>query len=603
MTDFTPQPVKGPENEQIKPASDQTQLTSDIQPMAESQSKFARFYSENKWYMFAIIVGLVVIGVLAVVAFWPRKQERTEAAKVQLTVDSAETAPAGGEIIYKIKILNQDSAKLVDMNLELVYDSGVTYVSSTPKAENISGTSFSVPDLANGQNAALIIKVNAQGSVNEEKKLLARLRYRFDNFNSPFSQESVFTTKLVAADVVLDISGPEQTNSGEEVGYDIFYRNSSDKDIDNARIQVTFPDSFKPSQSDPPASLSNNVWNLSTLKANQSGKISVKGMYTSSPGQSYNLKVDLLALDDQGDYFTQSSTNFTTSISTQPISVEVKTSSVKDGVVDPGGQVSAEVNYRNNTQTLQTGVQVVVELDTFVIIPGSIQTENGYIQDQTITWNGASSSSLEKLGPGESGKLRFQFKVKDPATDGGDKNLFIKILPRVKSNQNLQFMSGSKLELKIASPAELTQAVSHAGGSLPPKVGQSSSFKVRFSILNSSNDLSDGILQGFIPVGVNLDQNSITQQEKNSVKFDSSTGKLTWNVGPVPAHSGQGQPERYLEFIVSTTPSLAQLNQALNLFKTVSFSAKDSFTGQGISQDITAITTNNIGGSQGRVTN
>jgi hypothetical protein len=69
------------------------------------------------------------------------EDERTEQAKVQLTIDAPETTQAGGELVYKIKILNQDSSKLVDMNLELVYDEGITYSASTLKNVSASITS------------------------------------------------------------------------------------------------------------------------------------------------------------------------------------------------------------------------------------------------------------------------------------------------------------------------------------------------------------------------------------------------------------------------------------------------------------------------------
>ncbi len=87
------------------------------------------------------------------------------------------------------------------------------------------------------------------------------------------------------------------------------------------------------------------------------------------------------------------------------------------------------------------------------------------------------------------------------------------------------------------------------------------------------------------------------------VKFDNSTGKLTWNLGQLAAHSGDGRPERSLEFNVKTTPSNSQVGQAIVLFKNIDFSATDDFTQEGINLDLTDLSTNNLpGGSNiGRV--
>lgn len=602
MEDFSPQPVKGPDN--ITPSSG---LAPEVPQIPDGRlGRFRQFLVDNKWYVAAIVVGVVIIGALAVFAFWPQKDERTEQAKVQLTIDAPETTQAGGELVYKIKILNQDSSKLVDMNLELVYDEGITYSASTPKAENLSGSSFKVPDLSTGQNAVIIVKTVAQGNVNDDKKLVARLRYRFDNFNSPFTLEQSHTAKLVAADVVLDLSGPEQANNSEVVKYDLFYRNSSSKNIDNARIQISYPEGFVYGSSSPDPSLSNNTWNLGTLKANGNGKISFQGSFkTARSGQSFDFQAELLVLDDNGNFFTQSSTSFTTSISARPLSIEAKTASGsgKGGVVEPGDNVTVELKFQNNTQVVNTGVQVVAQIESDAIVDGSIKTESGYVQDQTVSWNGSSLSTLANLNPNDSGTIKFSFKVKDPATDSGDTDLVITIIPKIKSNQNSSFIPGSDLELKISSPAGLSGGVSHIGGSLPPQVGTESSFKVSLSLSNSSNNFRNGILTGFVPVGVTIDTGSFTNSERNLVKYDSSTGKLTWSLGQLVAHAGDGEPERKLEFNVKINPSNSQAGQSVVLFKNVNFSATDDFTGQSIALDVDDLGTNNLpgGSNNGRV--
>lgn len=602
MEDFSPQPVKGPDN--ITPSP---QLAPEITPIPEGRfARIRQFLVDNKWYVGAIVLGLVIIVGLGVYAFWPQKNGPSQQAKVQLTIDAPETTQAGGELVYKVKILNQDPSKLVDMNLELVYDEGVTYSASTPKAENLSGSSFSIPDLSTGQNAVVIVKTLVQGNVNDDKKLVARLRYRFDNFNSPFTMEASHTSKLVAADVVLDLSGPTEANNSEVVKYDLFYRNSSSKDIDNARIQITYPDGFDFGSSSPDPSLSTNVWNLGTLKANGNGKISFQGSFKSArSGQSFDFKAELLVLDDTGSFFTQAGTSFTTGISAKPLSIDASTasSSAQGGVVKPGDTVTIELKFQNNTQVVNTGTQVIAQIESSSIVDGSIKTESGFVADQTVTWNGSSLPILGSLNPNDSGTIKMSFKVKDPATTSGDKNLIITIKPKIKSNQNSAFISGSDLVLKISSPAGLSGGVASVDGNIPPRVGKESSFSVNVTLSNSSNDYRDGILTGYIPIGVTLDTNSFTALEKNLVKYDSSTGKLIWNLGQLAAHVGDGKPPRTLEFRVKTTPSNSQVGQSITLFKNIGFTATDDFTGQSLSLDLDDRSTANLpeGSNSGRV--
>lgn len=600
MAEFTPQPVKGPD--------DPVQFSPDNLGGEEGSrwSKIKNFLSDNKWYVAAIILGVVIIGVLAALAFWPREQERTEEANVTIEIDAPSTAQSGGEIVYKIKVNNKDSTKLVDMALELVYDDGVSYVSSSPKAENLSGSSFSVPDLEPGSTTpVIIVKTLAQGNVNDSKKLVARLRYKFDNFSSPFSTESSATTRLVAADVVLDLSGPESANTSEVVKYKLYYRNSSNKDVDNGRMRLTYPEGFSFANSNPATSLSNNTWNIGTLKANSSGEIAFEGAFRDARiNQSFTFTAEFQVTDDNGDYFTQSSTTFATSILSQPLTVEGKLSgSSAGGVSDPGDTVSVELQFKNNTQIVNTGVQVIAQLEGGSIVPGSIKSEAGFVQDQTITWNASSLGLLENLNPGDGGSVKLSFQIAEPATTSDNKNLTIVVRPRIKSNQNQTLLPGSDIEIKISSPSGLNGSVSHVDGELPPRVGVQSGFKVRLALLNSSNDYRNGQLIGYVPVGVTLDTGSITGSEKSLVKYDSTTGKLTWDVGQLLAHSGSARPERVLEFNVRFTPSSSQVGQGVTLFKTITFQAVDDFTSQDISLKEDDLSTTNLPGnsSDGRV--
>jgi len=607
MEDFKPQEVKGPDkNGPLEPQSIPPENVLVPEQPPESGG-IMNFLSNNKWYVIAIVAGLFIIGALAAFAFWPRSEPRTQEAKVQLSIEAPQTTQAGGEVIYRIQVLNEDSASLTGMNLELVYDDGMSYVSSSPKAENISGTSFSVPDLAPGQNAILLVKTLAQGNVNDNKRLVARLRYKFDNFSSTFTAETNHTTRLIAANVILDISGKQQVNSGESLTYNISYRNTSTRPIDNGRIQVKYPEGFEFSNSSPATSLANNIWNLSSLTPNQSGQISFQGtMGSARVGQSQSFIVEFLVPDDSGNYFTQSSVTYDIEIATQPLSVDARVTSggVAGGIVRPGSQVAIEIRYQNNTQLVNTGLQLLAEIDSSSIVNGSIQTEAGFVQDQVVNWNASSRPTLEQLNVGQSGTVTVRFTIANPATTSENKDLTVVIRPRIKSNQNAQFLSGGEVVLKIASPSELTGGVTHAGGSLPPKVGTQSSFRVRLALKNSSNDYREGVLIGYVPVGVNLDTNSITQLERSSVQFDVSTGKLTWSVGQLVAHAGRLRPERVLEFTVSTTPGASQVGQAISLFRDIDFTATDSFTSESIQLDTSDLSSANLpeGSNQGRVT-
>jgi uncharacterized repeat protein (TIGR01451 family) len=540
------------------------------------------FLRTNKWYVVAIILGLGIISVLAYFAFRPNKAAPPGEANVSVTIDAPENAASGSEIIYTISLRNDDRNNLVQVELELVYPSGINYVSSSPKAENLSGSLFAVPDLTPGVTVPVKVKVTAQGDINDEKEVTARLHYHYSNFNSEFIKEASATTRLVASDVALQLSGPQTTTNAQVVTYDLTYANNSDHDISNARIKMNYPGGFSFADSNPKTSLGQDTWNVGNLAKGQNGKISFQGSFKSaSAGESQTFTAEFQVLDEQGSYYTQASADFITAISSLPL---VVTQALDNGsnIVKPGDTLRYTIKYQNNGSVAATGVNIVASIDPKSIDLTSLQAQGGEVSNNTITWNAGGVSNLEHLSPNESGTVNFIAKVKNPAVKDSSKNITINSTVKIKANEYQDFLPGNDLALKVSSPATLSGSVKYVSGQLPLKVGQSTTMAVTMSLTNSTNDFNNAILTGFIPSGAVYDAASVTAKEAGSVSYDSATGKITWKLGVLPAHTGDFNPARSLSFNVRVTPGANQAGQELTLFRNITFVGKDIFTAQDI---------------------
>jgi hypothetical protein len=567
-------------------------------------SRFKQFYRNNKWYFWAIVLGIIIIGTLAFFAFRKQKPEPTDNANVSVEITAPDTAPSGSDVIYKVQINNDDQADLVDMSLDLIYDDGISYVSSTPPAENQSGSRFKVPDLASGQNAALIIKTTAQGDINEEKKVTARLQYKFSNFNSNFVEETSHTVRLVTADVILDMTGPQSANNLQTASYDVLYRNDAGRTIDNGRVVVTYPSEFKYLDSDPKPSPGQNIWNVGSLSQNDFGKISFSGNFEAArPGQQLQFKVEFMAQDEHGSFFTQSSTTYMTTIIAQELSAEQRlTNEAPGNVVSPGSSLQYELKYQNNTDVAVNGINIVVEIDSPAVDLSTVRANAGFVENNQLTWNASSVPQLERLNPGQGGTVSFSFQLKNPAVSDNTKNVQVVTRSKIRSIEKPVFLNGNQLTFKVSSPSSIERGVSHSAGALPLKVGQNTTVSVNISLRNASNDYREGVFTGFIPLGVSFNSGSVVSSESAATKYDPATGKLTWTVGQLAAHSGSINPLRRLQFNVNLTPNSNQVNQPITLLRNINFAAKDAFTDQNISLQSQELTTDGLPGEgNGRV--
>lgn len=570
------------------------------------QGGFKGFYQANKIYFWAILAGSLIIAALAFFAFRKSPAMAPKEANIGINVQVPSTVPSGGQALYTITLQNNDSQKLVNLELELAYPDGMTYVDSGPssfKPSNLSGTLFPVPDLLPEQNTPLFLKTKVAGNVNDQKTLNIKLHYKYNNFNSEFVKAQSSIIRLVASDVVIELNGPTNTNNAQVVVYSVKYQNNSGNDIKNARVKMNYADGFNFGSSAPPPDLGSDTWNIGTLAKGGSGTIEIQGTFNASvnSGESKTAMAELLILGQGGQFFTQNSSSFTTAISSLPLLVaqDLQSSNFVN-VIDPGDNLNFSIRYQNNGNTVATGVNILVNLDSKVIDLKTLRAEGGQVNNNSILWNASSVPQLESLAPNESGQMSFSLQIYNPATKDASKNLTLVSNIKIKSNEYDSYFPGAPLTLKVSSPSIINKSLSYVSGQLPPQAGNTTTYKVRLALTNSSNDFSNGLLTAFIPLGAGgFVTGSVTPSEANNTQFDSSTGKLTWNAGPLPANTGRFSQPKVLEFQVKLAPASSQVGQSPVLVKIINFSAKDLFTGQDVNLTSEDIKTSDISGSNG----
>ncbi|MDR3642082.1 MAG: hypothetical protein P4L74_00445 [Candidatus Doudnabacteria bacterium] len=591
--DFVKKQVAGP-------SAQMSVISGGINTPKVADGGFKSFYRSNKWYFLAIIAGVVIISLLGYYAFKKGPASTSKQANVAINIDVPQTVPSGGEAVYKITVTNNDAQKLVSMQLELAYPEGESYESSSPQAADLSGSLFSVPDLLPGQNAVVIVKTKITGNVGDQKTLDAKLHYSYGNFNSQFVKDQTSTIQLAASNIGLTLQGPTNTSNAQLVMYTITYQNNSGGDVQNARVEMDYPDGFVFAQSTPAPDLGSNTWVIPTLSKNASSTITVQGTFSAAnPGENKTATANFLIQGPDGNYFTQNSTTFSTQISSLPLLVTQSLQAANTGnVVNPGQNLTFNITYQNNASVAATGVNVEVDLNTKVIDPASISSQGGQINNSTIIWNASGVPQLASLLPNQSGQLSFTLKVNNPATKDSSKNLTIISDIKIKSNEYSTAFPGNELALKVSSPSSVNTALTYVSGSLPPQVGKSTVYQVSVSLTNSSNDFSSGVFTAFIPAA-SFSQSGVSPDEAQNVQFDPATNKLTWNVGSLPANTGRFNQARILTFDLTLNPGATNANQPVVLLNKMNFSATDLFTNQPVSVAAPDLRTSDLQGQGG----
>lgn len=539
------------------------------------------FFAANKWFLILFGIATVVIAVLAYMVFFNTSGTTAQQAAVKITIEAPADAPSGSEVVYRIKIENQDKKTLGAGELELVYPEGASYLSSTPPRNNGQAELFPVPSLVSGQNAVVFVKLKLGGSIGVEQNLSARYRYTLSGISTKFEVFQDSKIALSQSGLKLSIDGPVNAGMDQLVVYNITYQNNSKSVIKQARINLTLPEGFSLQKSEPARSSKDLVWDIGDLSVDQSGKIVLTGTFTNgNQKESKQFNAELQVFGSGGSYLTQSKADFSTVLDSSPLSVRVsRDGSNQGGIVNPGDKIVFKVDYSNSSNVAVHGVNVQVSLDGKAFDLASLASQGGQVTDNTINWNASGVSGLENLLPNQSGTLKFSVDVKNPPVKDNSKNILLKVNSKIFTDNTGVSFPGSALTFKIQTAAKLSVTGKYASGASPLQVGSETFYTVTLAVRNTTNDIKDLVVTAFLPLGAgSFDTSSLPSREASAVRFDPGTGKLTWNAGLVPAFTGSFSPARTLEFRVRVKPEASQKNRTIQLIKNIGAIGSDSFT-------------------------
>jgi hypothetical protein len=236
---------------------------------------------------------------------------------------------------------------------------------------------------------------------------------------------------------------------------------------------------------------------------------------------------------------------------------------------------------------------VVLGLGGQALDQSSIVAEGGFFRasDGSLVWNKNTSSGLRNLDAGASQTLTFSFKVKKPLPISSykDKNFTIDLDLSATGKkidvggENVEITSATSKKLLVNSNLQFAvRGLHYSGpfastGPMPPKVGQETTYTIIWSLINTSNDVSDVKIQAALPAYMHW--LGAVAPSGAAVTFDKSSGMVTWNEGTVRAGSGILSQAEEVAFQVGLTPTPNQIDTSPNILLSSVITGTDSFTG------------------------
>jgi len=519
--------------------------------------------------------------------------------KVRLEIKGAERVISGEEITYTVRYQNQTRLDLNQVKLIFHYPD-----QSIPSQTEDLVQTIDLPDLAVGQENQVDLPARIIGLEDEEKRAWVELNYQPSGLSSSYTNQAEFATKIISVPLILDLNLPSHLVSGQSFKFSLKYSNQAEVSFEDLRVRIDYPSGFTFQSAEPQPLEEESVWSLGDLMAGQEGKIFIQGLIQGEEGQSKSFKAELGIFEEE-KFTPVAETVSALEISLSPLSVSQTINGEIDYISQAGEKLTYLIDYQNTTDVGIREVIITSKLTGAALDLTSLSSKEGSFDgaSQTITWKTSNLPALEFLGPHQGGQLTFSVKVKDPLpiNNYSDKNFKITNTVKIDSSQpplslgDIQIAGQSQSISRVVSQLTLQAEGYHYddlisnSGPIPPKVGQTTTYTIKWRLINTANDLKQVRVEASLPPHVQW-QNRISPGNED-LNYNSQTGRLTWQIGDLPAATGFLLPVKQVAFQVAITPSLAHLGGFVELIGQSKATGQDTFTGLSLESISSAIDT------------
>ncbi len=533
-----------------------------------------------------IIVTLIVlmIATVGIGAYLIFKSENTD-QKVSIEIKHDGDIHRGQVFEIELKTKNETDAGLNNVEIALSLSEGL--ISAREKDERrIHTATEQIGDL--GVGSVTTKKIDLVGIANssgtETEVIEVKVTYRTEGgtkFEEYFEEE----LRVEESPIQFLAKKPDKIISGSAFETEIWYENTSSFNRENIGLELTYPNKFTFINANLSPDSLNNYWDLGEIKSGSKGSLTVKGSIESGARGALELGIaEIIKVSGRNYPIKRATTTF--EIAPSPITIEVEVNGVRDYVGREGEILNYIVRYENSS-----GIPLA---DAVIKVTPSGEMADLTGSSGTIVWDSKKDGNLGTLEVGERGEVRLATKIKDefPIKRTSDKNYRVKLMVEIESPSVPSYLSASKTisvlnhETKIMGKtlinAEAFFRDSNIGftnsGPLPPKVGNKTTYAIRWIITNYATDVENVVVHAKLPGGVKW--TGIVESNTNSTPmYDESKREVVWTIATIPATKGIiGTPVRGI-FQVEVTPEESNVGKAMTLIEESNLEARDAFTG------------------------
>ena len=592
--------------------SNKTGAPIDVQRMKikKRNSLFVRFLKK-------ILAFFIIFSVIYGVYYYFKNSGNVNS--VDFEVSAPEKLLAGEEFSYLVSYRNKTKFNLSKIHLEMQYPENFIFSSSTIAPSN-GNSGWDLPDLASGASANLTITGKIIALADSANVVFGRLSYTPANISSELKKESSISTIISGAGFNVDLDYSNTAFLKQENDLTLIISNIENNYLGDFDISFSLPaetnasvvsEAGQDTASSSLVSSSSPVIKKVTIVKNGGSLWQVGGLNQELGRQEIPLiykintkiaepeiKIRLEKRLNSGQTYVFWEKSIKPELISSDLNLTLKLNDSKnDGAVSFGQPLNYSLSYANHGSNSYKDVVIMAVLDGDLLNWNTLKDENkGTVENKTISWTKNEIPQLAEIKPGQEGVIDFSINLS--SFKDGDLNRDLKIVSYGQYGMNNKTIKGSDnksniITSKFNSDLSLNERILYfnddnlpvGSGPLPPMVGQTTSFKVYWTVTNNLHELTDARAVFILPAGVIWDGRHNTNV--GNLYYDEVSRQVIWEIGRLPISVYRADAE----FSISITPSESDRNKLLVLSPGSMISAMDRETMDVINLRINSKTT------------
>lgn len=491
------------------------------------------------------------------------------------------TAPhtlGGGEVMQaQVGITNQNNVAIESATLIVSYPAGSQTV--TEPTENLYEKRFPVGTLESGEVKNVAIDAVIYGEEGDEQQLKATLEYSVAGSDGMFYKDATpHTIRIVTSPVSLEVTSVRQIASGQEVEIDVRITSNSSQTYEKLLVTMSYPAAFSFAGAEPQPAYNENVWQIDSLKPEESRTISLRGTITGLADERPRISVSIGPAQPNNQFIVGATLarSYTEFLIERPfIDVTLSVDGDTTGpVILPAGEPAAvAINVHNTLNQTVYDMAVGAELTGGALDSATVDATRGSYDSNSgkVQFVSPDVEDLAEVRADQTVELAFivrpgQIQSTDSFT------VAVNVYGRRvgEANAQEQLFGTTEIEVRYQSDVDLANNISHVSGPIPPKVGETTTYQVKLTAKAGANEVTQGVLKTSLPTYVSWLDN---YAGKGTVTFNPVSRELTWEVGDIA-----GGREEALIFMVGLLPTDSQAGITPVLVRNQEFTARDRFT-------------------------